>query len=214
MEPQRKIQLGSSPKTHGTWDIHTRRSASPAEASGPWHSLERAELIDAKDFRRYIQAHPLVPERVRRRALISLGVNLDNSSIVFPGLRVTGDAPIEIGSQTFVNEQCVFDAAAAITIGQRVSLGNRVMLLTSNHDYHDPRQRGGPRIMKPIFIEDGAWICAGVTILSGVRIGKGCVVAAGSVVISDCTPHGLYGGIPAARLRDLPTSDQVSSVVS
>jgi len=40
-------------------------------------------------------------------------------------------------------------------------------------------------------------------ILGGVTVGEGCLVAAGAVVTADCAPHGLYGGAPARRLREL-----------
>ncbi|WP_372495087.1 acyltransferase [Nocardioides pinisoli] len=51
---------------------------------------------------------------------------------------------------------------------------------------------------------NGAWIGAAVTVLPGVTIGPGCVVAAGSVVTADCQANGLYAGVPARRIRDLP----------
>lgn len=40
-------------------------------------------------------------------------------------------------------------------------------------------------------------------LLPGVTVGKGCVVAAGAVVAADCAPNGLYGGVPARRIKDL-----------
>ncbi|WP_408003863.1 LbetaH domain-containing protein [Puerhibacterium puerhi] len=39
--------------------------------------------------------------------------------------------------------------------------------------------------------------------MPGVTIGRGCIIAAGSVVTSDCQPDGLYAGVPAARKKDL-----------
>ncbi len=52
-------------------------------------------------------------------------------------------------------------------------------------------------------IGEGAWVGAGAMLLPGVTIGPGCVIAAGAVVSSDCEPDGLYGGVPAERIRYL-----------
>jgi maltose O-acetyltransferase len=50
-------------------------------------------------------------------------------------------------------------------------------------------------------IGDRCWIGARATILPGVSIGDGTVVAAGAVVTKDCEPDALYAGVPARRLR-------------
>ena len=64
-------------------------------------------------------------------------------------------------------------------------------------------RRCGDISFLPVSIGDGVWIGAGATVLAGVSIGDGCVIAAGAVVATDCEPNGLYGGIPARRIRDL-----------
>jgi len=58
-----------------------------------------------------------------------------------------------------------------------------------------------PIDIKPIVIDDGAWVGTGVIILPGVHIGKMAVIAAGSVVNKDVPDYGIYGGIPAKALR-------------
>ena len=55
----------------------------------------------------------------------------------------------------------------------------------------------------PIEIGDDVWICAKVTINPGVKIGRGCVIAAGSVVAKDVEAGMLVGGVPAKVLRKL-----------
>ncbi|MDX1719336.1 MAG: CatB-related O-acetyltransferase [Salegentibacter mishustinae] len=53
----------------------------------------------------------------------------------------------------------------------------------------------------PIIIEDDVWIGYGVTVLSGIKIGKGAIVAAGAVVTSSLEPYGIYGGVPAKLIK-------------
>lgn len=69
-------------------------------------------------------------------------------------------------------------------------------------------RRAGAGWAKPIHIEDGCWIGARVTVLGGVRIGRGSVVAAGAVVTRDVPENCLVGGVPARLLRQLESSDQ------
>jgi maltose O-acetyltransferase len=55
----------------------------------------------------------------------------------------------------------------------------------------------------PVEIGDDTWICARATINPGVKIGQGCLVAAGSVVAKDVEAGMLVGGVPAKVLRKL-----------
>ncbi len=62
--------------------------------------------------------------------------------------------------------------------------------------------RNGPAIEpRPVEIGEGAWLAARVTLLPGVRIGAGSVIAAGSIVAGNVPPGAVAGGIPARILR-------------
>lgn len=54
----------------------------------------------------------------------------------------------------------------------------------------------------PIFIEDDVWIGCGVTILKGVRIGTGSIIAAGSLLLKDVPSYTVYGGIPGRVIKN------------
>ncbi|PRY18442.1 acyltransferase [Kineococcus rhizosphaerae] len=123
---------------------------------------------------------------------------------VYAGVRVAGEGLVVLGEGCFVNHDCYFDTAASITLGRAVALGDHVRIITSRHEIGSAERRAGPRSPQPVVIEDGCWLGSGVTVLPGVTIGAGCVVGAGAVVVGDCAPHGLYAGVPARRLRDLP----------
>ncbi|GIG29751.1 acyltransferase [Cellulomonas marina] len=116
-----------------------------------------------------------------------------------------GSPRVVIGERSYIGVGCTLDARDKITIGARVALGDEVMLLTSTHALDDPAQRAGTPLGRPVHVGDGCWLGARVTVLPGVTIGEGCVVATGAVVVRDCAPHGLYAGVPARRVRDLPT---------
>jgi len=54
-----------------------------------------------------------------------------------------------------------------------------------------------------VTIGNGCWICTRAIILPGVKIGDGCIIAAGSVVTEDCEPNYLYAGVPVVKIRYL-----------
>lgn len=112
-----------------------------------------------------------------------------------------------IGTSTVIEGNCVIGKGVSIqsmvfipthtTIGDRVFIGPNAVL---TNDRYPPS--GRPDLTGPV-IEDDAAIGANVTILPGVRIGKGAAVAAGSVVTRD-VPAGMMAIGSPARLRPLP----------
>ena len=59
-------------------------------------------------------------------------------------------------------------------------------------------------------IEDGCWVGANVTILKGVTIGRGSVVAAGAVVTRSCPPYSIVGGVPARVIKPRFTAEEIA----
>ena len=93
---------------------------------------------------------------------------------------------------------------AHVTIGNDVMMGPECMMFTSNHASADltiPMNRQGFDAPRPIVIEDDVWIGARVIILPGVRVGKGSIIGAGSVVTHDVAPYSIVGGNPARLIR-------------
>ena len=148
-----------------------------------------------------IAASALIPPRARHRLLRAAGIDLESCSLA-SGCFI-GSRRLTVGQGSYVNQGCLFDNWAQITIGRNCSLAMRVTLVTSTHEQGSSDKRAGRRTSAPIRIEDGCWLGANVTVLPGVTVGAGCIVAAGAVVADDCAPNGLYGGVPARRLRDL-----------
>lgn len=110
---------------------------------------------------------------------------------------------IRIGANTFINSKCFFSCSAPIEIGSNCAIAYGVTLATSTHQIGNKQRRAGKTIGYPIKIGDGCWIGANTTILPGVTIANGCIIAAGSVVVENCEPDGLYAGVPAKRIKDL-----------
>jgi len=147
----------------------------------------------------------LIPAFLRTKIMRAAGFELSESCTIWPGCSFRSKR-IRTGSDVFINVGFFFDGYDQCTIGNRVRIGQFVRILTATHEIGPPEQRGMVEVVgKPVHIEDGCWIGAGVTILPGVTIKRGCVIATHSVVLESTQEDGLYAGNPAKRVRNLPS---------
>lgn len=104
-----------------------------------------------------------------------------------------------VGECSYVGCKAVMGAGGGITIGNYVLIGQCVNIHSENHIYHDPdrliREQGVT--YKGVIIEDDVWIGSKVTILDGVKIGRGAVIGAGAVVTRSIRPYSIAVGVPA-----------------
>ncbi len=142
--------------------------------------------------------------RVSQRVgvLRRLGMPIGERVNIEPGCWFSG-RDVSLGDDCYVNYFCQFDEFGSITVGAGTEFATEVFVNTSTHEIGPPEHRVGRRIVKAVVIGRGCWIGTRATVMPGVTIGDGCVIAAGAVVVRDCEPNGLYGGVPARRIRDL-----------
>jgi maltose O-acetyltransferase len=88
-----------------------------------------------------------------------------------------------------------------VKIGENVRIAPYTIILDS--DFHDIKDHFADGPSKPVIIEDNVWLATRCTILKGVRIGKGSVVAAGSVVTKDVPPNCIVAGVPARVIKEI-----------
>jgi acetyltransferase-like isoleucine patch superfamily enzyme len=145
--------------------------------------------------------------RLRARLLRFAGIRIGRGTTIWGKVLVAGsDNParnLTIGKQCHINGGCQFDVSAPIVIGDNVTLGHEVLMLTGGHEIGPPGRRAAGLTRNPIVVGRGAWLGARVMVLPGVTIGDGAVVAAGAVVTRDVAPNTTVAGIPARHLNDL-----------
>ncbi len=142
-----------------------------------------------------------------------------NSEITFAGkicternvdIKAENGGKIYIDKSVFINSNSMITCLDCIYIGARTLIGPSVLIFDHDHDFEKDFELGVSEerhfITKPIRIEEDSWIGANVVILKGVSIGKGAVVAAGSVVTKDVEPYSVYAGCPARKIRSLDKS--------
>lgn len=91
-----------------------------------------------------------------------------------------------------------------VIMGNYVMIGPELLITGGDHRFDCPGTAvifSGRPDPQDCVIEDDVWIGARVTVLKGVRIGRGAVVAAGAVVTKDVAPYTIVGGVPARLIR-------------
>lgn len=141
------------------------------------------------------------PEELRALMSELTGTEVPDDLGLFPPFHTDCGKNTTFGKGTFINMGCKFQDQGGISIGEGCLLGHNVTLCTINHS-EDPDHRGD-MTFAPIVIEDKVWVGSNATILQGVRIGKGAIVAAGAVVRKDVAPMTVVGGVPAKFIKNI-----------
>ena len=108
-----------------------------------------------------------------------------------------------VGDNSNIGASCYIGCSGFIRIGSNVMMSPRVSLYAENHNFSDvtrPMKAQGVS-REPIVIEDDCWIASHAVVLAGVTIGRGSIIAAGSVVTKDVPPYSIIGGSPARVIR-------------
>ena len=128
-------------------------------------------------------------------------IALPTDSIIYTGCTFSSPWLVKIGNHSVVGAHTVLDGRSGLTIGNNVCISGEVRIFTLEHDPESPTfgVKGGP-----VVIKDWVYIATGATILPGVTIGEGAVVATGGVVTKDVEPWTMVGGVPAKFIKRRP----------
>lgn len=133
-------------------------------------------------------------------------IQIDDEVILKEGARICAcnkDAFIKIGKRTTIGYHTFIFSSSSIHIGDDCLIAPFVYLVDSNHQIErDILINKQPNVVSPIIISNDVWIASSVTILKGVKIGEGAIIAANSVVNNDIPPYEIWGGSPARKIGE------------
>ncbi len=167
-------------------------------------SLWRAFLVklwwwgyDFRDlFATWACAQP--SHRLRRFMLRLSGMSIGRDSSVHKDCILLEPSGIKLAPNCVINDNVVLDGRGKLTIGRNVSISRQAAIYTADHDI-DTVDFALRR--KPVVIEDYVFIGTRATILPGVTIGRGAVIAAGALVTRDVGELDVVAGVPANFIR-------------
>lgn len=136
---------------------------------------------------------------VRQAYLRACGMKIGKGVCLMRSTSIVRPERIALGDGTIVGAHCFLGGEAGLTIGRNVNISSYAVVLGGRHDVNDPTFAS---ILEPIEIEDYAWLATRSTVVGGVRIGRGAVVAAGAVVTKDVAPYAIVGGVPAKKIGE------------
>ena len=159
----------------------------------------RNALYDS--FRPLFMAFPSNIIRILFLRTFQIGedVKIGRSVLIARGADIRSPWNISIGNNVIINKNVVLDGRGGLTIGNNVDIAQDSIIWTAQHDYNDDYHK---YVQAPVTIEDYVWLASRTLILPGVVVGRGAVVAAGSVVTKDVEPMRVVGGMPAKVITE------------
>lgn len=132
-------------------------------------------------------------------------VHFHLSSLIWPNRKIV------FGDNVGIGRRCIF--LSDLIVGNKVLISSRVSFANRNEHRYDTVGKAiwdsdaGDRAC--VIIEDDVWIGIGAFVLAPARIGRGAVVAAGSIVTDDVPNYAIVAGVPAKILRMRFTPDEI-----
>lgn len=124
---------------------------------------------------------------------------------------------ISIGSHVFIGKGAILMASeSSISIGNKVMFGPQVTIMGGDHNASEVGQymidvkKKLPGDDLPVIIEDDVWLGTGAIILKGVTVGRGSIIAAGSVVNKSIPEYSIAAGVPARVVKSRFSTEQLS----
>lgn len=148
---------------------------------------------------------------IRKFFYRACGMKIGNKSTIHMMARIYDPRNIVIGEGTLVGEKSTLDGRkqlpnsnGGLEIGNHVDIASEVMIWTSQHDIHSEDMKP---IEEKVIIEDYVFIGPRSIILPGVKVGRGAIIAAGSIVTKDVEPGKIVAGTPAKEIGDRKTKN-------
>lgn len=126
------------------------------------------------------------------------GAKIGQGVLIKPQVQIKFPWQLQIGDHAWIGENVWIDNLATVSIGSDVCISQGAYLLTGNHNY---KKTSFDLVVKPIAIENGAWLGAKTIVCPGVTVGSHAVLTAGSVAVSDLETYYIYQGNPAIKVR-------------
>lgn len=129
---------------------------------------------------------------------IVFNAHISSQTVINGGCEIRSPWNLYCGNCVIMNN-CIIDARSVVRIADNVVFGQGVHIWTEEHDVNSATFEVTEKNRGPVIIDKHAWICSDSTILPGVYVGEGAVLATRACATKDLEAFGIYIGIPARK---------------
>jgi putative colanic acid biosynthesis acetyltransferase WcaF len=147
----------------------------------------------------YFESKLWLPYSLKRFLLRMFGASVGKGVVIKPSVQIKYPWKLSIGDYAWIGEHVWIDNLDQVTIGDHACISQGAMFLTGNHDYS---KSSFDLIVKPITVEEGAWIGAKATVTQGVVIGSHSLLTVGSIASKDLPRYSICKGNPAEKIKE------------
>ena len=140
---------------------------------------------------------------IRYALLKSIACECGENIALHQGVYLLSPDKIRIGNNVSIHPMCYIDATGGIDIGDDVSIAHGATIMSTTHKYNSidiPIKDQGINMLR-CKINDDVWIGAKATILAGIEIGNGSIIAANAVITKNIIENQIVGGVPAKYIK-------------
>ncbi|MEQ9188114.1 MAG: WcaF family extracellular polysaccharide biosynthesis acetyltransferase [Cryomorphaceae bacterium] len=141
----------------------------------------------------------LLPYAWKRSILRLFGALIGKGVVLKPYVKIKYPWKLEMGDHVWIGEHVWIDNLDTVKIGSHACISQGAMILSGNHDYS---KASFDLIVKPIAVENGAWIGAKAVVTQGTSVGSHAVLTVASVASGTLAPYGIYRGNPATKVKE------------
>lgn len=147
----------------------------------------------------FINSYLLIPVSIKVFILRKFGAKIGRNVMIKHGVNIKYPWNLEVGNNVWLGEGVWIDNLDQVKIGDNACISQGAMLLTGNHDFG---KETFDLIVKPIILEEGAWIGAKAVVCGGVTCYSHAVLTVNSVATKNLESYSIYQGNPAQRIRE------------
>lgn len=141
--------------------------------------------------------------KLKRILLNKIGIRVGKETKVVGPIKIGRVAELEIGDRCWIGTNLIIHGNGKVKIGNNCDIAPDVTLLTGSHEIGDFTRRAGKGISFLIIVDSNTWIGASSTLIGNIKVGKGCIIGACSLVNKSFDNDIILGGIPAKVIKSL-----------
>lgn len=127
------------------------------------------------------------------------GAKVGKNVVIKPRVNIKYPWKLNIGNNVWIGESVWIDNLDMVSIGDNACISQGAMILCGNHDY---TKTTFDLVVKPIRIEEGAWIGAKAVVCPGTYVRSHSLLTVGSVAVGVLDENGIYQGNPAVKIKE------------